>query len=116
MFLRKSGLNIHVYSNRWFCNSCSKGLKSAYQEFNERHFEHMEILHDKIIVLWTLCFALLRIHNGLKIKGLINEMKTLIYMQSWNCAHSRLSINLSAAGKKCEICYSIFIKFWLPEF
>lgn len=47
MFLRKFGLNIHVYSNRWFCNSCSKGLKSAYQEFNERHFEHMEILHDK---------------------------------------------------------------------
>ena len=69
-----------------------------------------------IIVLWTLCFALLRIHNGLKIKGLINEMKTLIYMQSLNCAQSRLSINLSAAGKKCEICYSIFIKFWLPEF
>lgn len=79
----------------------------------------MEILHDKsynIIVLWTLCFALLRIHNGLKIKGLINEMKTLIYMQSLNCAQCRLSINLSAAGKKCEICYSIFIKFWLPEF
>lgn len=45
-----------------------------------------------VIVLRTLRFALLRIHNGLKIKELINEMKTLIYMQSLNCVQCRLSI------------------------
>lgn len=83
----KFGLKIHVYNKRY-----------------------------NVIVLRTLRFALLRIHNGLKIKELINEMKRLIYMQSLNCVQYRLSINSSAAGKKCEICYSIFIKFWPPEF